>query len=96
MLKKKHPELKKAVDSVVKISFRQRWRWAVLDWQMYAMDKRARKRQIQLDLEKSRAEGRAEGHAKLIETARNLKSLGVSTDIISKSTGLLPEEIAKL
>ena len=29
-----------------------------------------------------------------VETARNLKSLGVSTDIISKSTGLSFEEIA--
>jgi predicted transposase/invertase (TIGR01784 family) len=38
-------------------------------------------------------EGRAEGRA---ETARNLKSLGVSTDLIIKSTGLSPEEIARL
>jgi len=43
-----------------------------------------------------RAEGRAEGHAKLIETVRNLKALGVSADIIVKSTGLSSEEIAKL
>jgi predicted transposase/invertase (TIGR01784 family) len=38
-------------------------------------------------LKKGLAEGRA-------ETARNLKSLGVSTDLITKSTGLSPEEIA--
>ena len=44
-----------------------------------------------------RAEGEAEGMEKSrVETARNLKSLGVSTDIIIKSTGLSPEEIAKL
>ena len=42
---------------------------------------------------KGRAEGRAEGR---VETARNLKSLGVSTDLIIKSTGLSQEEIAKL
>jgi predicted transposase/invertase (TIGR01784 family) len=39
------------------------------------------------------ARGRAEGRA---ETAHNLKSLGVSTDLIIKSTGLSPEEIARL
>ena len=42
---------------------------------------------------KGRAEGRAEGR---VETARNLKLLGVSTDLIIKSTGLSQEEIAKL
>jgi predicted transposase/invertase (TIGR01784 family) len=41
----------------------------------------------------AKREGRAEGRA---ETARNLKSLGVSTDLIIKSTGLSSEEIAKL
>ena len=37
--------------------------------------------------------GRAEGK---FETARNLKALGISMDIISQSTGLSSEEIAKL
>jgi len=63
MLKKKHPELEKAVNNVVKISFRQRWRWMLLDMQMHAMDKRVRKRQLQLELEESRAKGREEGRA---------------------------------
>jgi predicted transposase YdaD len=41
--------------------------------------------------------GLAEGMEKgRIETARNLKSLGVSADLITKSTGLSPEEIALL
>jgi predicted transposase/invertase (TIGR01784 family) len=43
-----------------------------------------------------REEGRAEGYAKLIASARNFKALGISADIIAKSTGLSPEEIAKL
>jgi predicted transposase/invertase (TIGR01784 family) len=43
--------------------------------------------------EKGREEGHAEGMAK---AALNLKALGVSTEIIVKSTGLSPEEIAKL
>ena len=47
--------------------------------------------------ETGRKKGIAEGMERSIaETARNLKSLGVSTDIIVKSTGLSPEEIAKL
>jgi predicted transposase/invertase (TIGR01784 family) len=51
--------------------------------------------------EEGHEEGLTEGMEKgleqgKIETARNLKSLGVSTDIIIKSTGLSPEEIAEL
>ena len=60
-------------------------------------------------LEEGRAEGRAEGleegHAKGLEegqqeertrNARNLKKLGVSSDVIAQATGLSLEEIAKL
>ena len=51
--------------------------------------------------ERGRREGRQEGEAKgraegRAETARNLKLLGVSMDLIIKSTGLSQEEIAKL
>jgi len=97
MLAKKHPELRKAVDNVVKISFRRRWRFAVLDWQMHAMDKRARKRQIQLDLEESRAEGKAEGIAEnSLEIARKMKEMGDSIEKIQTITGLSSEKIAAL
>jgi predicted transposase/invertase (TIGR01784 family) len=48
-------------------------------------------------LEEGLTRGHNEGLAKgRIETASNLKALGVSADIIIKSTGLSPEEIAKL
>jgi len=43
--------------------------------------------------EKGRQEGMGIGMEK---AARNLKALGISTEIIIKSTGLSPEEIAKL
>ena len=44
-----------------------------------------------------RAEGQAEGEAKeRLKAARNLKSLGVSVDIIAKATGLSEAEIAAL
>lgn len=54
---------------------------------------------------KGEAKGRAEGEAKgrtegqrqaAIDTARNLKSLGIDVDIISKATGLPLKEIAEL
>ncbi|MBP3518574.1 MAG: Rpn family recombination-promoting nuclease/putative transposase [Parabacteroides sp.] len=48
-------------------------------------------------LAKGRVEGRAEGERKKqIEIARNLKKSGVSSDIISLSTGLSVEEISAL
>ena len=48
-------------------------------------------------LAEGRAEGLAEGMAlKNIENATTLKSLGVSLDIIMKTTGLSQEEIEKL
>ena len=44
-----------------------------------------------------KAEGKAEGKTEgKMETASNLKLLGVSMDIIIESTGLSLEEIAKL
>ncbi|RGX77658.1 Rpn family recombination-promoting nuclease/putative transposase [Bacteroides stercorirosoris] len=47
--------------------------------------------------EEGRAEGREEGSIeKCFSIARNLKQLGTSADLISKATGLTPEEIAGL
>ena len=45
------------------------------------------------EIDYAREEGVEKGKA---EAARNLKALGISTEIIVKSTGLAPEEIAKL
>ena len=44
-------------------------------------------------LEKGRAEGRAEG---VLDTARNLKQLGVPVETIAQATGLSVEEIEAL
>jgi predicted transposase/invertase (TIGR01784 family) len=53
--------------------------------------------EINTATEEGLKKGRAEGMEKRnLEIARNLKSLGVSTNIIIKSTGLSPEEIAEL
>jgi predicted transposase/invertase (TIGR01784 family) len=40
-----------------------------------------------------KAEGKAEG---ILEIAKNLKDIGVSVEIIAKTTGLSEEEIAEL
>ncbi|MDR2731578.1 MAG: hypothetical protein LBB81_11875 [Treponema sp.] len=48
-----------------------------------------RESQFEVYLNKGRVEGRG-------EAVGNLKALGISADIIVKSTGLSPEEIAKL
>ncbi|MBR2200093.1 MAG: hypothetical protein IJ894_04995 [Bacteroidales bacterium] len=47
--------------------------------------------------EMGRAEGRAEGaKQKATETARQMKTDGLPVEVISKYTGLDPDEIAKL
>lgn len=69
---------------------------------------RMTERDYQHDMYYSREEGRAEGRAEGIvegkaegkaeansQTARNLKDLGVSVDVIAKATGLSVEEIEK-
>ena len=49
---------------------------------------------IEKGIEKGKEEGLAKGRAEeKIDIARNLKSMGISTDAISKATGLTAEEI---
>jgi predicted transposase/invertase (TIGR01784 family) len=85
-----NPEIQEAVDILYEISADEKVRAEYAARQKAWMD-----RQSQFDgyFKKGKAEGKVEGKA---ETARNLKSLGVSTDIIINSTGLSFEEIAKL
>ena len=70
MLAKKHPELKKAVSCVKKISFGERWRYSLLYYQVQRMDERIRKKQIKIDLAEGRAKGREEGHAEGLAEGR--------------------------
>jgi predicted transposase/invertase (TIGR01784 family) len=85
-----NPEIRKAVDLLYEISADEQIRAEYDARQKAWMD---RESQFEGFLHKGRVEGRAEGR---IETAVNLKALGVPTDIIVKSTGLSSEEIAKL
>ena len=52
-----------------------------------------RKKEREEGREEGRKEGRKEEKAEMV---KNLKQLGVSTDIIAKATGLPPEEIEKV
>lgn len=56
---------------------------------------------IETEREEGRAEGRAEGRVEgrtegILDTARNMKALGIATELIAKSTGLSVEEIERL
>ena len=63
----------------------------------YMTTERDIRNQIDFAVEQGEARGRAEGQAEeRLKAARNLKSLGVSADIISKATGLSEVEIAAL
>ena len=94
MIATANPEIQEAVDILYEISADDKVRAEYAARQKAWMD-----RQSQFDgyFKKGKAEGKVEGKAEgKVETARNLKSLGVSMDIIIKSTGLSFEEIAKL
>ncbi|MGL5029330.1 MAG: Rpn family recombination-promoting nuclease/putative transposase, partial [Wolbachia pipientis] len=60
-------------------------------------EEKGRKEGIQIGHEKGRQEGKAEGEKQAkIAVAKNLLKAGVSTDIISQTTGLPPDEIKQL
>jgi predicted transposase/invertase (TIGR01784 family) len=86
MIAMANPEIRKAVDILYEISADEKVRAEYNARQKAWMD-----RQSQFDgyFKQGKAEGK-------VETARNLKSLGISMELIIKSTGLSPEEIAKL
>jgi predicted transposase/invertase (TIGR01784 family) len=85
--------------------------WKVLDFYSLSEDEqvryeRERKAEVDerciLDSAKRRskaegkAEGRAEEHVKVVDSARFMKSLGISIDDIKQHTGLSEEEINAL
>ena len=69
----------------------------VIDTAAEEAEKRGRAEGIEIGMSKGRAEGRAEGIEEGVRiTAKNLKELGISVDIIVQSTGLSHEVIANL
>jgi len=89
MIATANPEIREAVDILYEISADEKVRAEYNARQKAWMD-----RQSQFDgyFKKGKVEGRAEGKAEgKMETARNLKLLGVPMDIIIKSTGLSPD-----
>jgi predicted transposase/invertase (TIGR01784 family) len=105
MLARKHPELEEAVSCVKKLSFTERLRWAMLDYQVWKMDRYGEEEQRRLDeeqhkleleeaKEKAMAEGHAEGltkgHAEAeVEIARKLKKIGLSVSQIASLSDFL-------
>jgi predicted transposase/invertase (TIGR01784 family) len=97
MLLKKHPELKRAVSNVRKISLGERLRYTLLREQIRKMDEFALKEQIKIDIAESRAEGHSEGRAdEKLEIARRMKNRGRPLEEIVEDTGLSSETIEKL
>jgi predicted transposase/invertase (TIGR01784 family) len=101
MLARKHPELEEAVSCVKKLSLTERLRWAMLDYQVWKMDRYGEKEQIRLDLEEARtkamAEGQAEGFTKgKLEIARKMKKAGRPFSEITEFTDIPAETIKKL
>jgi predicted transposase/invertase (TIGR01784 family) len=94
MVAVQNPEIRKAVDKLYELSADEKVR---AEYEMRLKARRDHSWMINSaredGMEAGMAKGRQEGKA---ETARNLKLLGVSTDLIIKSTGLSQEEIAKL
>jgi predicted transposase/invertase (TIGR01784 family) len=86
MIATTNPEIQEAVDILYEISADEKVRAEYAARQKAWMD-----RQSQFDgyFKKGIEKG-------ITKTAHNLKALGIPTDIIVKSTGLSPEEIAKL
>lgn len=77
-----------------------RHEWKIYNDYFNSLDT-AKEQGLKKGFEKGRAEGRAEGLAEgrkeeKLQNASNLKSLGVSTEIIRQATGLSEEEIEQL
>ena len=64
---------------------------------MMESEERGLERGMKKGMEKGMVQGRKEGKTEgKIETARNLKQLGVSIDVIVQATGLSEEEVQQL
>ena len=93
-----NPEIRKAMEKLYELSADEKVR---AEYEMRQKARRDHMWMINSAREDGEAKGRQEGrhegrHEGKAETARNLKLLGVSMDLIIKSTGLSQEEIAKL
>ncbi|MCL2742818.1 MAG: Rpn family recombination-promoting nuclease/putative transposase [Planctomycetaceae bacterium] len=90
MIAKKEPVFEKVVAVVKQLSADEQARMEYDKHEMWRMDYAATMRNV---ARIGREEGKAEGK---IETARNLKRLGVAVDVIAESVGLSVEEIKQL
>ena len=97
MLAKKYPELKKPVQSVKYMSLGENIRELMFRERLRKMDEQIEKKQILLEKQQARTEGRAEGQTESqLEIARRLKEKGLPLAEIIEITGLNPELAEKL
>jgi predicted transposase/invertase (TIGR01784 family) len=94
MVAGKDPEIRKAVESLYELSGDEKVRAEYEKRQKAWRDRMSQNEGYYLDgVQKGRQEGRQES---MLEIARNLKSLGVSSDKIAQATGLNPADVAGL
>ena len=90
MLVKREPKMRAPVEKLLAVNRDPATRALYEAREKERRDNRARERYaMQQGIQQGMQQGK-------VETARNLKALGVSTDLIIQSTGLSPEEIAKI
>jgi predicted transposase YdaD len=86
------------------MSFIEQWRWKKFVRQMWKRDGQVAERQLELDLAKARAKGRADGMERGIkigfaesnlEIARKMKQAGRPFSEITEFTGLTVEEVIR-
>ena len=93
MLGKRYPEMEKPIYCAKRMSFLEKWRDIRFHKNLWKVDDRMRKLQIEEDLLQAKEEAQKNAQ---IEIARSLKELDIPLDKIQKSTGLSPETIATL
>ena len=97
MVAERNPEIRKAVNTLYKLSGDEQVR-AEYEMRLKAWRDRLSQNEgyYQDGVLKGREEGRAEGRDKaLLETARNLKNMGLSAEQIKAATSLSPDTINK-
>jgi hypothetical protein len=98
-------EMKEVVPWVKRASLIEQWQWKMFAYKLWKRDGQIAERQLQLDLAKAWAKGRAvgvergikRGHAESkLEIARKMKQAGRPFSEITEFTGIPPKYIQKL
>ena len=97
MLGKRYPEMEKPIYCAKRMSFLEKWRDIRFHKNLWKVDDRMRKLQIEEDLLQAKEEAQKEGQKNAqIEIALKMKGMGLTKEQIKQATGLSAETIATL